>query len=99
MTLNLRVVNNDLAVKIGLKEAMLLQQIHYWMLRCGKEREGKRWVYNTYENWLEQFPYWSIMTIRRALKSLKRKGLIKTKTFSKAPWHNTPWYSINYEHS
>ncbi|MBQ7478457.1 MAG: hypothetical protein IJT01_06120 [Selenomonadaceae bacterium] len=40
-----------LATKIGLNEAMFLQQLHYWIDRSRHEMEGHRWIYNTIEEW------------------------------------------------
>ncbi len=48
-----------LATKIGLNEAMFLQQLHYWIDRSKYEMEGHRWIYNTIEDWCKQFPFWS----------------------------------------
>lgn len=52
------VINRDLACRIGLNEAIVLQQLHYWLneTNSGTEHGGIRWVYNTTEQWLEQFP-------------------------------------------
>jgi hypothetical protein len=55
------VINPDLAYSIGLNEAIALQQVNYWLqeTNSGLERDGVRWIYNTTEQWLEQFPFWS----------------------------------------
>lgn len=86
-----------LAEEIGLNEAIILQQIHYWL--NGKNahvRDGKRWVYNTYEGWREQFPFWSVATIRRVIGSLERKKLLLISNYNKAGFDKTKWYSIDY---
>jgi hypothetical protein len=46
----------SLAVEIGLNEAVVLQQIHYWLNISKHKIKGKKWVYNTYEDWQKQFP-------------------------------------------
>ncbi|RVR60047.1 DUF4222 domain-containing protein, partial [Citrobacter freundii] len=58
------VINPDLAYSIGLNEAIALQQINYWLqeTKSGMESDGVRWIYNTTEQWLEQFPFWSEST-------------------------------------
>ncbi len=63
------VINTQLAMKIGLNEAIVLQQLHYWLrdTNSGMECDGVRWIYNTTEQWLEQFPFWSESTLKRAL--------------------------------
>lgn len=90
-----------LATRIGLNEAIVLQQIHYWLLEdCTKPntQEGKRWVYNTFENWQrDNFPFWSVVTIKRIVASLLEQGLIATGKFSKRKYDRTNYYTINYD--
>ena len=66
----------SLAVLIGLNEAIVLQQIHYWLSNelNNKIIDGKKWVYNTYEEWGRQFPFWSCRTIQRTMLSLENKN-------------------------
>ncbi|MGG3893610.1 DnaD domain protein [Geobacillus stearothermophilus] len=87
----------SLAKEIGLNEAIILQQLHYWLQESGSEHDGHRWVYNTYEDWQKQFPFWSKNTIIRAIKSLEKKGLIVTGNYNKLKIDNTKWYRIDYE--
>jgi len=90
------IVLPQLAVKIGLNEAIILQQLHYWLKDKGHEKDGDKWIYNTYEEWQTQFPFWSISTIRRAIDSLEKQNLIETTTrFNKAKFDKTKWYRIN----
>jgi hypothetical protein len=55
----------SLAVRIGLNEAIFIQQLHYWLEKAGTEKQGRKWVYNTYQDWEKQFPFWSNATLRR----------------------------------
>lgn len=87
----------NLAVKIGLNEAIVLQQMHYWLIVSGNKRDGRFWVYNTYDDWSEQFPFWSKSTLIRTLDSLIKKELIMTGNYNKAKFDRTKWYTINYE--
>lgn len=86
----------SLAVKVGLNEAIILQQIHYWAERSKVEIEGHPWVYNTIQQWREQFPFWSDDTIGRALKSLRESGLVIAARLSKDPFNKTLYYRIDY---
>ncbi|MCP6757123.1 replication protein RepO, partial [Klebsiella pneumoniae] len=47
----------SLAKAIGLNEALILQQIHYWLNPKHNQNlfKGRYWVYNTYEQWQAQF--------------------------------------------
>lgn len=89
-----------LATLIGLNEAIVLQQIHYWL--CIKKENNKDyinghyWVYNTYEQWKEQFPFWSVGTIRRTITKLENNGLLIVGNYNQAGFDKTKWYTINY---
>lgn len=91
------VILPSLAVEIGLNEAIILQQLHYWIKNSERHIDGKKWVYNTYGDWQKQFPFWSKSTIRRSLSSLEKQGLIITGNFNKSKIDKTKWYTINYE--
>lgn len=92
------VVSPELASRIGLNEAIVLQQICYWLedTTSGVEYDGKRWVYNTIEEWTEQFPFWSEKTVKRALTSLKSRGLIYVEQLKKTQHDRTNYYAINH---
>lgn len=87
----------SLAVEIGLNEAVILQQVHYWVLRSNFEYEGSKWVYNTLEQWQEQFPFWSSKTIQRTLQSLRQSGYLKAKKLSQTGCDHTLYYTIDYD--
>ena len=87
----------SLAVQIGLNEAVVLQQIHYWLGISKHQIEGRTWVYNTYEEWRKQLPFWSVSTIKRTILSLEVKGLLLSANFNAMKMDKTKWYSIDYE--
>ncbi|WP_052672570.1 hypothetical protein [Aliterella atlantica] len=87
----------DLAKEIGLHEAVILQQIHYWLEKSNHLINGYRWIYNTYQAWQQQFPFLSLSAIRRAIARLEGMNLLKTERFDKRQWNQTKWYSINYQ--
>jgi DnaD/phage-associated family protein len=91
------VVLPSLAASVGLNESIILQQLHYWLERSTHVYEGYKWVYNTYEEWQEQFPFWSESTIRRIITKLEKLGLIITGNFNRSKIDKTKWYRINYE--
>lgn len=96
------VLDPDLAEAIGLNEAIVLQQVHYW-IEINRQtnrnfRDGKYWTYNSMKNWHENnFRFWSIDTVKRTFTSLERKGLLISGTYNKAKFDQTKWYSINYK--
>ncbi|WP_320711329.1 conserved phage C-terminal domain-containing protein [Enterobacter asburiae] len=93
------VINPDLAYSIGLNEAIALQQVNYWLKETtsGLERDGVRWIYNTNEQWLEQFPFWSESTLKRTFTRLKSLGVLKVEQLNKSQRDMTNYYTINYE--
>lgn len=92
-------VNRRLAALIGLNEAIVLQQIHYWVKKRGGgvEHQGCRWVFNTLERWQEQFPFWSQDTVKRALAALKAKGLVRVEKLAEVGRDRTNYYTIDYK--
>lgn len=91
------VVIPSLAAQIGLNEALVLQQLHYWLKKSKHEHDGRKWVYNTLGEWQTQFPFWSEDVLQRTMKSLVGQGLAVVHKFSKSNWDRTNWYSIDYE--
>lgn len=96
-----QIVIPELAVRLGLNEALLLQQVQYWLSETssGVDHEGHRWIYNTIEEWREQFPYFSESTIKRAFNNLKKLGVLNIEQINKRTHDRTNYYSINYEHA
>lgn len=86
-----------LAVKIGLNESLILQQLQYWLNISGNYYDGKKWVYNSIAKWTEQFPFWSEKTITRIFKKLETQELVYVANYNKQKFDRTKWYSINYE--
>jgi DNA-binding transcriptional MerR regulator len=87
-----------LACKVGLNEAIVLQQIHYWLNPDYNKnvRDERHWVFNTLEGWKKQFSFWSDATIKRTFKSLVEQGLLIRNYFSDNRFEKTPWYTIEY---
>lgn len=91
----------SLAIKIGLNEAIILQQIHYWLYegKSGKIVDGRRWIFNSIRLWKEtNFPFWSEATIKRAIGKLIKIGLVEARgDLNKKGFDKTKWYTINYD--
>lgn len=86
------------AVKLGLNEAVFLQQLHFWLQGSGHKHDGRAWVYNTFEEWQKQMPFWSVRTIQRIVESLRKRGVVITTTeYNRLPMDKTLWYTIDYD--
>ena len=90
-------VQPSLAMAIGLNEAIFLQQLHYWIGASRFVRDGEKWVYNTYSDWLLQLKYMSLPTLKRTIKSLKDQKLVRVERFEKLRSNQVNFYSIDYE--
>lgn len=90
--------DDEIAARIGLNEAIMLNSFDYWVQK-NKDNEinfhdGHYWTYNTLEAFKKQFPFWSIRTIKRIIRSLKKNGYISTACYNKSSTDRTSWYAI-----
>lgn len=79
---------DQLAAAIGLENAIVLSKIHFW------QKKMKKPVYNSYSEWLEQFPWMNRSSIRRSIDYLEKNELIKSELDSS----NRKHYSVNTNH-
>lgn len=88
----------SLAVALkNINEAIILQQVQYWVNRSENEYGGRKWVYNTIKQWKDQFPWLTEKAIRNRFDSLIEKGVIITSNFNKSKFDRTKWYTIDYD--
>lgn len=87
----------SLACKVGLNEAIVLQQFHYWLQRSSNVQDGYKWIYNSITGWAKQFPFWSRDTVKRTISNLEKKGYLITDNYNKSKFDRTKWYRIDYE--
>ena len=92
-------VSPKLAARIGLEEATFVQQIHWLCEKRINIRDGLSWVYNTYEQWLEMFPFFeNEQRVGRIVRRLEKLGvLVTTKKYNKLPLDKRKWYRVNYD--
>jgi hypothetical protein len=54
-------------------------------------------LYNTYESWQEQFPFWSHRTIQATFRRLECLGIVESsQAYNRSRWDKTKWYTLNY---
>ena len=96
-------IRKELVRVLGdLNEAVILNQLHYWIEINRKAEKNfydvRYWVFNTYQEWKEtDFDFWSTDTIRRTLTRLENKGIILTANYNKLKIDKTKWYTIDYK--
>lgn len=90
----------SLAKRIGLNEAIVLQQLHYWLGQpnAGVFVDGYKWIHNTYEEWQVNFPFWSVDTVKRTIHDLEKSGIIISAQSAPNPFDKTKSYRIDYQH-
>lgn len=93
------IVLPSLARLIGLNEAIILQQLHYWLdnQKAGAMRNGQKWIFNTYEEWQENFPFWSISTIQRIFSNLEKNGIVVAAQLDAKSRDMRKYYRIDYD--
>lgn len=96
------VVKREAVHAFGLKAAIILQQIHYWIdlnAKAGRNyHDGRYWTYNTINKWWkdEFHILGSKPTVRRAFKTLETAGVLLVGNYNKNKFDQTRWYSIDY---
>lgn len=86
----------------GIDEALVLQQVHYWVIlnqRANRnEQDGYFWTYNTFAAWSDQFAnLWSVSTLKRIFARLEKAGFLVSGRFNKSNIDRTKWYRVNHE--
>lgn len=95
-----------LAVAVGLNEALVLQQVHYWIEHKKRDKEKyassymqeRWWIFNSLPEWERQFPFWSGRTLQRIIASLREQGVLLVEQLSGDLRDRTNWYAIDYDH-
>lgn len=86
------------AVEYGVTEAILLNNIFFWVEKNKANEQGfhdgRYWTYNTVKAFVALFPYLTGKQVRNALNKLKREGLVVTGNYSENQYDRTLWYSL-----
>ena len=91
--------NIEVAKKLGIVEAVLLQNIQFWIEKNKANNKhfykGKYWTYNSAKAFSELFGYLSDRQISRALKNLVDDGYLIKDNFNTNPFDRTSWYALS----
>ena len=93
----------SLAQRIGLDEAIVVQQVHY-LVNANANVENSRayqdncyWVFNSVDQWqTKYFKWWSVPTVKRIFQGLTECSLLIAKSFGGGKAHNRLWYRVNH---
>ena len=97
-TITYHLVSYELTKHLNHNESILLNQILYWISKCGRDIAGQKekWIYNSLAEWHKQFSYWSMYKLRKTIKSLEDLGLIKSIKVNAKKWNHTKWYTVDH---
>lgn len=85
----------------SIEVAIMVAHFQYW-IRKNKAlgtncKEGKTWTYQTYNDIIANFPYWSYDQVKRILKKCFQLGIITKGNFNSDKDDKTLWYAFNDE--
>ena len=88
--------NPRLSESLGRGGAMFVNALQFLLNNqaCGKHHDGKKWVYNTMEQWGKSLKY-STRQIERIVSSLQKKQIILVKKLSHSKGNSTNYYTLN----
>ena len=91
----------SLAVKIGLNEAIFVQQLHYIIANndsVGRWADGKKWYRDKPKDFVEKyFPFWSEGVVKRTIANLRKDSLIFARSdLNQIAEDRSLWYTVNY---
>ena len=90
--------NVQIAIDFDVETATFLNNMAYWLnITCANRdnfQEGLYWLYNSYTQWSEIFPYWSAKQMRRIIGNAIDGGLLMVGNFNKKRYDNTNWYTF-----
>lgn len=92
--------NAVLMKKLGRTTAIFLSQLHYWITneKCrGLIHHGRKYIYNTADEWGEQLQL-SARQVQRLIAKLSKMGILIVEKLHKLKSVRTNYYSINYGH-
>jgi DNA-binding transcriptional ArsR family regulator len=84
---------------LGKSENLFLNRLIFWSRhpkRYGVLEEGRAWIYNTLDEWAKQLKI-SKSSVRRAVSSLRGKGIVDVRYLSANRRDRTLFYAVNYE--
>ena len=91
-----------LGALVGESQAIVLQQLQYWLTRSKHVIDGEKWVFKTLDEWNLQFYWLSKSTLQRIFGKLRNfdyEGqmyhLVKVRNLTKGS--PIKWYTINYD--
>ena len=91
--------NEDHASKYGLKEAIVLHKVIFYVLVNEKDRrnlrKGRYWTFKSKEGWRSAFPFFFLSgRYGGHSRLLKKGGALLSDSFNRRAYDKTRWYSL-----
>lgn len=90
--------NTSVAEKYGIEEAIIIHNIHFWVLKNATNGrhfyDGRYWTYNSRKAFKQLFPYMSEMKIYRTLRKLERMDILLKSGYNELKMDRTNWYAF-----
>ena len=89
----------NIATALGdINAAVIVQQLDYWMQKegVGIVIQGKKYIYNTFVDWVNsQFKWLSVWQFRKAMSLLRSLGIVNVIRYKSRQWNQTNYYSLD----
>ena len=93
--------NTDHAMLYGLREAVLISNLHYWVsynhANDTHQYDGRTWTYNSIKAFEDLFPYLTYKQIRTSLETLVTLDVLVKGSYNKNPGDRTSWFAFTDE--
>ncbi len=89
------VLQPSLVRELGIAEAAISQQLHYWAQRATHEHDGHWWVAKTYQDWSDEIGI-TAKVARNACDRLRKAGVLVAIANPDDPHNRTQWWRLDY---
>lgn len=90
--------DTEVAEQYGIEAAIIIQNIQYWLTQKKANEEsyhdGHHWIYNSLSAWRKLFPYMTERSIRTALETLQKEGVLIVGCYNKNTFDRTRWFAF-----
>jgi len=88
----------ELARVLGVNKALILSQLDYWLERSiYEDQSGRRWCYNTLEEWQTSLPWLNVSSIKRMFGELSAEKIVLVEQFDRSRLRRENWYSLDHQ--
>ncbi|NBD14724.1 MAG: hypothetical protein GVY04_00850 [Cyanobacteria bacterium] len=96
---SLRVLDANIASIFGVNAAILINRLRYWIKHgYGVEYQGRRYIYNTYRQWVKhEFPWMTARQFQKIVYWLRDLEVLLIEQLRSQQYNQMNFYSLNEE--